>query len=374
MSFKLYISDVNYNIIQPVDLDSSGVEKITLDYGINKASELKVIFTTYLDTIYDYLLSPEACLVLEFDNIKIGFSKANNIITDILPYANIGSGSDFSSCIRLDNFINSDSKYSITNNFLSDSKNRIATYLKNNTIVYQKQYFRIKPFNFSNLTELNISNEKQAKTRLYNEATNYLAQNQGKISIDAQIKRQNGVVEMTFYSSSLDLNTNQRTITANLDYNDLVSNLSNQIDSNKFIFEVLDDVKITLNTGMYSNFELLNEICKNRKLSWREVGLIGNKTKIQIGNFDNLLPTEQASNSDIDNPYNGGSIRIAKVTEYYPTLKVELDINKYILPGENISIDYAEYQEDIDGSLREIFNFQKIQNFNGGTLELYKLQ
>jgi hypothetical protein len=374
MCFKLYIADVNYNILQPVDLENSGVEKLTLDYGINKARELKVIFTTYLDEVYDYLLTPEACLILEFANKKIGFSKSNNIVTDLLPYANVGSGSDYNSCVRLDNSTQADVDYPVSSDTLADNQLRQARYIKTSQVFYQKKYYKIKPFNFSNLTELNINNESQAKTRLYNEATNYLEQNQGKNSIDGQIKRQNGVVEMAFYSSSLDLNTNQRTVTANLDYNDVVSNLVNQIDNNKFTFEVLDDVKITLNTGMYSNFELLNEICKNRNLSWREIGIVNGKTKIQIGNFDNLAPNETANNSNIDDLYDDNSIRIAKVTEYYPSLKVELNVNKFIQEGENILIDYAEFQTNIDGTKRQIFNFQKIQNFNGGTLELYKLQ
>jgi len=378
--FKLYLADVNYQIIMPIDI-GEGVNKLTINTAINQARELTLQFNTWLDEAWDFLLLPETCLVLELENekketIKIGFSKSNNIVTHLLSYANIGSGSDYNSCIRVDSTVDQDYDYTVTNETLPDSQLRQAYYIRSNN-AYQKSYYRIKPYNFSNLSDLNITSEKQAKQRLYNESTNYLESIKNQNSIDSQIKRQNGIVELKFYSSSLDLNSSQRKVIANLDYAGNVSNLVNQLDNN-FIFEVLDNVNITLNTGMYSNFELLNEITKNRSLSWREMGLVtdnnGNiKTKIQIGNFDNLPPTVQATNPLFDDLFDDFSVKISKVTSYYPTLKVDLDVNSFIQEGENILVEYKEYQTDITGQEKEIFNISKIQNYNGGTLELYKL-
>jgi hypothetical protein len=379
--FKLYLADVNYNIISPIDISNGAITKLTLDTNINQARELTINATTYLDEMYDFLLLPETCLVLELENHlkqiqKIGFSKSNNIVTDLLPYANIGSGSDYNSCVRLDNSVIQDIDYTITNDILSDNQLRIAKYITTNK-QYQKKYYRIKPFNFSNITELNENNEKQAKQRLYNEATNYLESIKNQNSIDSQIKRQNGLLELKFYSSSLDLNTSKRVINANIDYQASCSNFVSQLDSN-FIFEVLDDVEITLNTGMYSNFELLNEVVKNRNLSWREIGLVTDsnnqiKTKIQIGNFDKLQPTILATNPTIDSLFDDYSVRIDKVTAYYPSLKVSLDVQNFIQEGENIQVEYKEFQEQENGTQKEIFNISKIQNYTGGSLELYNI-
>lgn len=374
---KLYLADVNYNIIAPIDLDCEAFTYIAIITSINEARELEIICNTYLDEMYDFMLLPETCLVLEFDNVKIGFNKSNNIVTDLLPYANVGSGSDFNSAIRLDKKVVSDVDYPISDKFLNDSENRSAYYLSNTNTSFQKKYYRIKPFNFSNVSEVNQENESASKVRLYNEATNYLKEIESKNSIDGQIKRQNGVLELKFYSSSANLNHNKRTITLNQDYNYSCQLLANQLDSDNFIFEVLEDVTITLNTGMYSNYELLQEIVNNKNLSWREIGLVdtptGVKTKIEIGDFDKLTPTELATNATIDDIFDDTAITITSVTEYFTSIKVDLNINKFIQEGENILVDYVETQENIDGTVREIFNIQKIQNFKGGTFELYKL-
>ena len=112
-------------------------------------------------------------------------------------------------------------------------------------------------------------------------------------------------------------------------------------------------------------------------MSWREIGLFNingqNKTKIQIGNFDLLPVTNQANNLLYDDWFESNMIRIAKVTEYYPALVVDLDIRNFILEGERIQIEYKEYKENIDGTKREIFNINKIMSYKGSEIELYKL-
>lgn len=377
MNFKLYLADINYNIIAPLSLENAGVKSLSLKRQVNQARELKIQFNTYLDEIYDWLLLPESCLVLEIGNYKIGFSKDNNLVTDLLSYANIGAGSEFNSSVLMDNSVNQDSNYLVSNLSLSDLR-RAGYYITNNSLVTQRKYYKIKAFNFNNLQEQNITNQQQAKQRLYNESVNYLASQSGKASITGQIKRQSGVVDMVFYSSSFDLTTKQRTIIANQDYKGSALSFCQTLHSD-FVFELLtDDINISLNTGTYNNFELLNEVVKNRSLSWREAGIVNqngiNKTKIEIGNFDLLSPTYQASNLLYDDWFDNNSIKIAKVTEYYPTLSVDLDVKSFILEGERIQVEYKEYQENLDSSKREIFNINQIMSYKGSEIELYKYQ
>ncbi|MGL5078861.1 MAG: hypothetical protein ACRDBG_23940, partial [Waterburya sp.] len=375
---KLYLADINYGIISPIDLTGMGVTKLELSKEVNNARELQLQFNTYLDEAFDYLLLPETKLVLEIDGYKVGFSKDNNIITDLLCYANIGAGSDFNASVRLDtaNTIEQESDFPITTEYIEDINGFRASFVSNNQANFQNKYYRTKVFNFGNLQESNISNLAQAQQRLYNEACNFITENQERTSIDGQIKRQNGVVDLKFYSSSFNLNFSKRRVVCNQDYRGKVSTLLNQIDPD-VVFDVIDDIDISINTGTYSNFELLNEITKHRSLSWREVGLVntqaGLKTRIQVGDLDKLPPQHLASNLRHDDWFDDNSIRITSVRQLYPSLDVELEVDKFILEGDNILINYKEYTENNDGSKREIFNFEKVQNFKSSKLDLSKL-
>lgn len=376
MQFKLYIADINYNIITPINLESGGIKSLSLKREVNQCRELKIQFNTHLDELYDYLLQSGSCLVLEIGGYKIGFSKDNNLVTDLVSYANTGTGSDFNNSILMNASVNLDTNYPVTTDNITDNQKQ-SYYIRNNAITTQRRYYKIKAFNFSNLQQSNNINEEKARQRLYNESVNYLDIQQNRQSISGQIKRQSGVVDLKFYSSSLDLATKQRTLAVNQDYQGNSEPLCQLIHPD-FIFElVTNDVQITLNTGCYNNFELLNEIVKNRNLSWREIGLFNingqNKTKIQIGNFDLLPVTNQANNLLYDDWFESNMIRIAKVTEYYPALVVDLDIRNFILEGERIQIEYKEYKENIDGTKREIFNINKIMSYKGSEIELYKL-
>ena len=376
MQFKLYIADINYNIITPINLESGGIKSLSLKREVNQCRELKIQFNTHLDELYDYLLQSGSCLVLEIGGYKIGFSKDNNLVTDLVSYANTGTGSDFNNSILMNASVNLDTNYPVTTDNITDNQKQ-SYYIRNNAITTQRRYYKIKAFNFSNPQQSNNINEEKARQRLYNESVNYLDIQQNRQSISGQIKRQSGVVDLKFYSSSLDLATKQRTLAVNQDYQGNSEPLCQLIHPD-FIFElVTNDVQITLNTGCYNNFELLNEIVKNRNLSWREIGLFNingqNKTKIQIGNFDLLPVTNQANNLLYDDWFESNMIRIAKVTEYYPALVVDLDIRNFILEGERIQIEYKEYKENIDGTKREIFNINKIMSYKGSEIELYKL-
>ena len=87
-----------------------------------------------------------------------------------------------------------------------------------------------------------------------------------------------------------------------------------------------------------------------------------------------LSPTYQANNLLYDDWFDNNSIKIAKVTEYYPTLSVDLDVKSFILEGERIQVEYKEYQENLDSSKREIFNINQIMSYKGSEIELYKYQ
>lgn len=375
---KLYLADINYGIIAPIDLTKMGVTQLELSKEVNNARELFLQFNTYLDEAFDFLLLPETRLVLEVDGYRIGFSKDNNIVTDLLCYANIGAGSDFNASVKLDstNSIEQEPDYPITNEYIEDIYGFRAFFIKNNQATFQNKYYRAKVFNFGNLQESNITNLAQAQQRLYNEACNYLEENQDRTSIDGQIKRQNGVVDMKFYSTSFNLNFSKRRVICNQDYRGKVSTLLNQIDPD-VVFDVVDDINIAINTGTYSNFELLNEITKHRSLSWREIGLVqtqaGLKTQIQVGDLDKLPARHYATNLTHDDWFDDNSIRITSVRQLYPSLDVELEVDKFIPEGDNILINYKEYIEDVNGSKREIFNFEKVQNFKSSKLDLSKL-
>ena len=231
------------------------------------------------------------------------------------------------------------------------------------------RYYKIKAFSLSNLQELHISNLEQAKSKLYNESIDYLKSKQGENSIEKQIKRLNGVVDLTFYSSSFDLNFSKRLLPVNQDYQGKLYDLVNQLDSN-FDFVVLDNININFNTGTYNNYELLNQICKNRSLSWREIGLITDsyqniKTRIEIGDFDKLQPSHFASNLKNDDWFEESVILIKDIKGGNNSTSVELDIKKWIQEGDNIQVQYKQYIDD-----KVIFDINKIQNYKGSTINL----
>ena len=366
-TIKLYLADVNYNQILPIDISNGSILELKIVQSINNARELTIRVNTYLDEAYDFLLQPETNLVLDIDGQLIGFSKDNNLITHLLPYATTGAGSDYQTIVKVTS--------NVDNEYLADYEGRLAYYLKlPNTL--SKKYYRIKPFTFSNAAPDLSQGVEQYEARLINDANNYLATQKDKNSINKQIKRQNGVVDLVFYSSSFNLNFSKRNVLANLDYKGTLSDLTNQIDPDFFFDIVGENTIVNLNTGMYSNFELLGEIQKNPFISWREIGLVntaeGYKTKIEIGNFDSIPARYTASNYDIDDVFDINRIKITKVTDYFPTLQVELDIDFFILEGEKVNIEYKEYQENLNGSKQKIFDFKKVQILN--TLEINLLQ
>jgi hypothetical protein len=325
-----------------------------------------------LDEFFNYIQEKEIRLVLEIDGYKIGFLRDNNITTHLLPYSNVGSGSDFNSCIRINQGYDSDDpSYVVSEYFIKDENDKKAYYLKDNNQIYKKNYYRIKPFNNANNNE---SNENNSIDKLYNDASYFLKNNNNIDSIDKSILYQRGNLKQTFYSSTLELNSSFRSIIANKSINDRLSNIAYNLDPN-FEFEILvnDDRVIQINTGMYSNFELLNEITKNSTISWREIGLVdtsnGIKTKIQIGNFDNLPAKFIATNRKNNDIFENNIISIQDVANYFPTLSIDLNVNNFILEGENIKIIYKESLKTINNEIK-IFNIDKIQNYKGGTINL----
>ena len=194
MQFKLYIADINYNIITPINLESGGIKSLSLKREVNQCRELKIQFNTHLDELYDYLLQSGSCLVLEIGGYKIGFSKDNNLVTDLVSYANTGTGSDFNNSILMNASVNLDTNYPVTTDNITDNQKQ-SYYIRNNAITTQRRYYKIKAFNFSNLQQSNNINEEKARQRLYNESVNYLDIQQNRQSISGQIKRQSGVVD-----------------------------------------------------------------------------------------------------------------------------------------------------------------------------------
>ena len=369
--FKLYLADINYNIIAPIIFNTGGISSGALFHQVGQSRELKLQFNTLLEEQYDFLLLPETKLVLEINNtVRIGFNKDNNIITDLCSYGEIGAGSDLNSCIRIDGAISPETNYPINTEFVTD--NTYKAYYISNEVEKKKikgRYYKIKAFSLSNLQELHISNLEQAKSKLYNESIDYLKSKQGENSIEKQVKRLNGVVDLTFYSSSFDLNFSKRLLPVNQDYQGKLYDLVNQLDSN-FDFVVLDNININLNTGTYSNYELLNQICKNRSLSWREIGLITDsyqniKTRIEIGDFDKLQPSHFASNLKNDDWFGESFILIKDIKGGNNSTNVELDIKKWVQEGDNIQIQYKQYIDD-----KVIFDINKIQNYKGSIADL----
>ena len=367
---KLYLADIDYNIIMPINLSNSSVISIKLEYGINKARQVDFEFTTYLDELYEIMLQSEVRLILELDDYKIGLFRDNNLVTHLLPFSEVGSGSDLKSAIFFnDSYSVSSSNLTMSSEFSFDVDQNQAFYLKNNLLEVKKKYYRIKAFTNSNNNsdDLDIS-----KNKLYEDSEYYIKNLAGLASIDRQIKYSNGTIKATFFSSTLELNSSKRKIELNKAYAGNISNIINQLDQN-YEFDVIDDVIININTGMYSNFELLNEIANNSKVSWREIGLFntsqGVKTKIQIANFDKMAPKYFASNFSIDNISNDNRLYINGVTQYFPALSVDLNIKKFILEGEQIQIDFKKFIETGKKKV-EIFNITKKQTLNNATLEL----
>ena len=129
--FKLYLADINYNIIAPIIFNTGGISSAVLFHQVGQSRELKLQFNALLEEQYDFLLLPETKLVLEINNtVRIGFNKDNNIITDLCSYGEIGAGSDLNSCIRIDGAISAETDYPITNEFVTDTTYK-AYYISN---------------------------------------------------------------------------------------------------------------------------------------------------------------------------------------------------------------------------------------------------
>ena len=365
--FKIYLADDNYNIIAPLDISNGGVTSLQMTREVGRSRELSIQFNTWLEEQYDYLLSPETKLVVIVDNqVKIGFTKDTSIVTHLCSYAEIGAGSDFNATVKMDNSPNQDPYYPVIPEVITDSRQIcnyiLDTYTSNK---YKKKYYKIKAFNYSNLTQNNISNATNAKQKLYSDSVNFLKGNKDKTSITSQIRRQNGVCEVKFFSSSFEMNYSKRSLLVNQDYSGLVSGLVANMASN-ITFKILKDVKVTLNTGTYSNFELLDQICKESTINWREIGLdVDNKTIIEIGDFDKLLPTHLAQNMIDDDWFDRSGIRIKSIKDNYPSISIDFESNEWIQEGDNIRIVYREF---ING--RTIFDINTIQNYKGSTTNL----
>lgn len=367
MQFQLYLANTKYEKIAPINLSTGGIQTLMLTRQVSQARELQIIYNTLLEDFYEELQKPEAKLVLDIDGYSIGFNKSVNIVTDLFIYANIGAGSDFNSCVLLSSG-GSDPNYPITSEFLTDN-NKKGYFIKNTQVAktIKKSFYKIKAINLSNLQENNITNIYQAQNRLYNEGVNYLKSKEGQISIGKQTKHQNGVVDITFYSSSLDLATEKRKLPVNQDYSGPISALINDF-SDCCMFDIIHDVNININTGTYSNFELLNELTKNKQINWREVGLkptiSGYKTLIQIGDFD-LLPSKFiARKIDTNNWFDPETIHIKNVTENPPSFNIEFDTkNQFILEGENIYVEYQEFVELPNTEKKTIFKINQNLNY-----------
>lgn len=365
--FKLYLADDNYNIIAPLDISNGGVTSLQMTREVGRPRELSIQFNTWLEEQYDYLLMPETKLVVIVNNqVKIGFTKDTNIVTHLCSYAEIGAGSDFNATVKMDNSPAQDFNYPVVSESITDNKQfcnyMLDTYTSNK---YKKKYYKIKVFNFSNLAQNNITNAQNAKQKLYDDSVNYLKERRDKTSIDNQIRRQNGVCEIKFYSSSFEMNYSRRELAVNQDYSGAVSGLVSNI-STSIVFKVLNDVKINLNTGTYSNFELLDQICKNSLISWREMGLdTDNKTIIEVGDFDRLLPMHLAQNKIDDDWFDESGIKIKSIKENYPSISIDFEVNEWVQEGDNIQVVYREFIGN-----RTIFDINEVKNYKGSTTNL----
>jgi hypothetical protein len=129
-----------------------------------------------------------------------------------------------------------------------------------------------------------------------------------------------GVVTLTYFSSSWLLRYSQRLLTENELYKAMAFDLIKNLNPN-FVFELLgQDQFIELNTGVLNNLALLEDVCKTAKgWNWRDNGIVNidgvNKTKILIGDFNQIIPNYRASNSFLDDPFETEIIKINSIKQ-----------------------------------------------------------
>lgn len=128
---------------------------------------------------------------------------------------------------------------------------------------------------------------------------------------------QTGTVELTYFSASYLLKYSQRILQENQLYKGSAFNLLQNLHPD-FEFELLGSDKfIEQNTGILNNFAILEDTCKSAGgWSWREQGITqNNKTKILIGDFNNITQKYKARNWFFDDPFDSDTIQIKGIKQ-----------------------------------------------------------
>lgn len=389
---QLQTADSNYNPILPIVLGSGGINTLSLKTELNKAKELSVVCNSNLSNTYSYIKDdPESRLLLKITGAEnsFGFWKSTNVVTDLLVFGDIGKGSDSDSAYVLDSsFYASNSSYPIDLSNPVTFGNQTGYFIKNNKASnLTKRYYEIKVFSqqFNSLLTDGIDTIVKAKQRLYQDAVNYLDEQNQNYFINQQKVEQNGLLSATFYSSIYELKRSYRTVPFNFAFNQTsAKSILDRIDSNLMINYISTDKNITINTGILDNFDLFTEVIQKSNWSYRDDGLINigtnlspiYKTAVTVGNFEDLEVSNAAFNQINDNWFHQSGIRIKSVEGNYPTYNIDLEVNEFINEGSKIQVNYKSFNKDIQGKTNKVIDINQAlfwKGFTGG-IDLYKFR
>jgi hypothetical protein len=370
---QIHTSDIKYRKIQPIVLGSLGLQSGSIKSKLSEYRELDLTINQNLNHTYNYLRdNAESKLILNIDNTQIGFFKGANIITHLLVIGDIGAGSDGNSIIVLDNL---NANFLIEGFLLDENEfeivqNKKAYYIKNQFAgKYSQKYYEIKVISSQTNSENNTGTPdslEAVKNKIYSQAINFLKENNDKISIQEQINRQNGSSDIHMYSSVLEIKKNKRLVSMNLAYNGSAINLLNQLSPNFTFVHLTNDKTITIQTGVIDNYDLVNEICSKAGWQWREkdINVLG-ITTIEVGNFNELSPVGLANNIIQDNWFKKQKYGIKQIRELFPTLDIDLQINKWTDEGSKLDVRYIENIKNQYGIKINSFDIKTTKIFQG---------
>ena len=370
---KLYLADIDYNIILPLNLSNGSVYDVELTTAISTAYKLKFKVNTLLDGLYDFIVNDrEYKLILEIDDgveiTKLGFSQSSDLTTHIASIGTLTQGSQSNTAFSVDNTINIKSELTIDKNREIALGDRKYNYLKNKKL-YKKDYFEIVTFDYNNDDSVSNDDDKlrKAKQTIYDQAIDY----NNAIKEGEFTRFQNGVIELEFSSSLLDISKELRTLALNLQADSRLVDFVNQISANIYV-EVLNNNNeiINFSTGILDNYKILCKLVEvNKKLSFIEKGLIKkdgkNLTWVQIGNFDDVGIKFLANNMLFDDIFDNKSIRIAEINQTANNLDISFNSSRFITAGSKIKVEYKEFVQNLEGKKIKTMDINKTQIYSG---------
>lgn len=369
------LSNDNFQNVLPLNYLAGGLSQAEIETNLGEPKKLRLQINTNLEGVWQNIKDNNSFLTIKFKDRVFGFFKPDNLVTHILPLGRLSIGSDSNLTIGLNkSFVASNGTFQLDESYFNFLDNEKVFYLSDKSKDLTKPYFLIKEFDLGSFGEDSALGDNPVLTiqkLLYQKAIDFFASGNTGI-IEKQSLLQNGVLNINYISSSFLLFYGYRSLKLNTEFFGSIQSFCNSL-SNDFIFDFLDveEEQINIKTGIYNNFELLNQIIENNKsLSWRDEGLVLDlatgkyKTLVTIGDFNNQPPKYRAKRLNFDDPFEKELIQIKEIKDLNPLLEVDLKINGFVQEGDKISIEFQEFIKSHEKNIK-IFDFSNTQIFRG---------